>query len=104
MPRLTNALKHLLLASALLLSFVDATALAQAGPAQPMQKLPPELEAAIGESHEALRRILNGDPAGYAALFADRADITLGLRLNHSQNAMAVTSATPDRKLAASLS
>lgn len=78
MPRLTNALKHLLLASALLLSFVDATALAQAGPAQPMQKLPPELEAAIGESHEALRRILNGDPSGYAALFADRADITLG--------------------------
>ena len=38
----------------------------------------PELEAAISESHEALRRILNGDPAGYAALFADRADITHG--------------------------
>ena len=28
----------------------------------------------------------------------------IGLRLNHSQKAMAVTSATPDRKLAASLS
>lgn len=39
---------------------------------------PPALEAAITESHEALRKILNGDPSGYAALFADRADITLG--------------------------
>lgn len=41
-------------------------------------KVPPALEAAIGESHEALRKILNGDPTGYAALFADREDITLG--------------------------
>lgn len=40
--------------------------------------LPPALEAAVTQSHEALRRILNGDPAGYAALFADREDITLG--------------------------
>lgn len=39
---------------------------------------PPALEAAIAESHEALRKILNGDPSGYAALFADRSDITLG--------------------------
>ena len=39
---------------------------------------PPALEAAIAESHEALRKILNGDPSGYAALFADREDITLG--------------------------
>lgn len=38
----------------------------------------PALEAAIAESHEALRKILNGDPSGYAALFADREDITLG--------------------------
>lgn len=40
--------------------------------------LPPSLELAIAESHEALRKILNGDPSGYAALFADRDDITLG--------------------------
>ncbi len=39
---------------------------------------PPALEAAIADSHEALRKILNGDPSGYAALFADREDITLG--------------------------
>jgi len=41
-------------------------------------KAPPALEAVIAESHEALRKILNGDPSGYAALFADRGDITLG--------------------------
>lgn len=40
--------------------------------------LPPALEQAVTQSHEALRKILNGDPAGYAALFADRDDITLG--------------------------
>ncbi len=40
--------------------------------------LPPALEAAVAQSHEALRMILNGDPSGYAALFADREDITLG--------------------------
>jgi ketosteroid isomerase-like protein len=40
--------------------------------------VPPALEAAIEESHEALRKILNGDPSGYGALFADRDDITLG--------------------------
>ena len=36
------------------------------------------LEAAIAESHKALRAILNGDPKLYEALFADRDDITLG--------------------------
>ncbi|HTL57143.1 MAG TPA: nuclear transport factor 2 family protein [Candidatus Limnocylindrales bacterium] len=41
-------------------------------------KVPLALEAAIAESHEALRKILNGDPSGYAALFANRDDITLG--------------------------
>jgi uncharacterized protein (TIGR02246 family) len=41
-------------------------------------RVPPALEAVIDESHEALRKILNGDPSGYAALFADRDDITLG--------------------------
>ena len=40
--------------------------------------LPSGLEAAIAQSHEALRKILNGDPSGYAALFAEREDITLG--------------------------
>ena len=40
--------------------------------------MPKSLEPAIAESHEALRKILNGDPSGYAALFADRDDITLG--------------------------
>lgn len=40
--------------------------------------VPPALEATIAESHEALRKILNGDTSGYAALFADRDDITLG--------------------------
>ena len=41
-------------------------------------EVPPALEEVIAESHEALRKILNGDPSGYAALFADRDDITLG--------------------------
>ena len=36
------------------------------------------MEVAIEQSHEALRRILNGNPSGNAALFADRDDITLG--------------------------
>jgi ketosteroid isomerase-like protein len=45
-----------------------------AGPAA----TPPSFRATIAESREALRRILNGDPSGYVALFADREDITLG--------------------------
>lgn len=48
------------------------------GPVQAMDRLPAGLEATVAESHEALRRILNGDTSGYAALFADREDITLG--------------------------
>ena len=36
------------------------------------------LDAAIEQSHRALRAILNGDPKLYEDLFADRADITLG--------------------------
>jgi ketosteroid isomerase-like protein len=51
--------------------------LASAALAQP-PALPPALEQAVTESHEALRKILNGDPSGYAALFADSDDITLG--------------------------
>lgn len=58
---------------AILAAALLASTTATAAPA-----LPPALEAAITESHEALRRILNGDPSGYAALFADRDDITLG--------------------------
>ena len=40
--------------------------------------VPPALEVAIAQSHAALGKIVNGDPSGYAVLFADRADITLG--------------------------
>jgi hypothetical protein len=46
--------------------------------AEALTKLPPALETTIERSHEALRKILNGDPSGYAELFADRSDITLG--------------------------
>lgn len=49
----------------------------RAQPSRPLQ-LPPALEATVAQSHDALRLILNGDPSGYAALFADREDITLG--------------------------
>ena len=38
----------------------------------------PTLEAAVAQSHRALTAILNGDPKGYEALFADRENITLG--------------------------
>jgi hypothetical protein len=41
-------------------------------------KVPKSLEPVIAESHVALRKILNGDPSGYAALFSNRDDITLG--------------------------
>jgi uncharacterized protein (TIGR02246 family) len=37
-----------------------------------------EFEAAVAQSHRALTAILNGDPSLYAALFADREDVTLG--------------------------
>jgi ketosteroid isomerase-like protein len=45
-----------------------------AGPAA----TPSSFAPTIAESREALRKILNGDPSGYEALFADREDITLG--------------------------
>jgi hypothetical protein len=38
-------------------------------------KAPAALESVIAESHEALRKILNRDPSGYAALFANPKDI-----------------------------
>lgn len=67
-------------------SLLVAVALAAIGQAQTVSAqaiessvaLPRALEARIAESHEALRKILNGDPSGYAGLFADRDDITLG--------------------------
>ena len=64
------------------LALLAAMLLLGASPAwtqsDPVRQLPPALEAVIAESHDALRNILNGDPSGYAALFADRTDITLG--------------------------
>jgi len=38
----------------------------------------PAFEAAVAQSHRALAAILQGDPSLYAALFADRDDVTLG--------------------------
>jgi uncharacterized protein (TIGR02246 family) len=38
----------------------------------------PAFEAAVEQSHRALAAILNGDSSLYAALFADRDDVTLG--------------------------
>ena len=67
-----------LLLAAALLTLVAPPALAQTPETPSMRDVPSALEAVIDESHEALRKILNGDPSGYAALFADRDDITLG--------------------------
>lgn len=64
------------LAAMLSFNSVQSSA-AEASSAVPL-RVPPDLEAVIAQSHEALRQILNGDPSGYAALFADREDITLG--------------------------
>lgn len=66
-------LRPLLLGAAAFASFC-----APQGATASIVKAPPSLEAAIEQSHEALRKILNGDASGYAALFADRDDITLG--------------------------
>lgn len=60
------------------LAFVSFQSAAEAQPSAGAVQLPASLESAIAESHEALRKILNGDPSGYEALFADRDDITLG--------------------------
>ncbi len=73
----TNPRRWLLFLAALL-SLSAHLAPAQTLGAARIRHLPSALEAAITESHEALRKILNGDPSGYAALFADRDDITLG--------------------------
>lgn len=68
----------LLLLGAAALASVGLPQAVAARTTAPAVKLPSALEATIVESHEALRKILNGDPSGYAALFADRDDITLG--------------------------
>jgi ketosteroid isomerase-like protein len=64
-------------ASATLAIALAAPAASAQSPAADL-KASPKLEAAIAESHDALHKILNGDASGYAALFADREDITLG--------------------------
>jgi len=38
----------------------------------------PTLDVAVAQSHLALTAILNGDPKGYEALFADRENINRG--------------------------
>jgi uncharacterized protein (TIGR02246 family) len=64
--------------------FLQGMALALCLAAAPVQAAPAQaapaggLEAAIAQSHVALAAILNGDPTKYAALFADRDDVTLG--------------------------
>lgn len=78
MVRRTSARSRALLLAIALVSAGAPSAAAPVDATAAQQQLPPALEAAIGESREALRRILNGDPSGYAALFADRPDVTLG--------------------------
>lgn len=78
MFNLKNAARRWLLFFAVLMSLGGPPTLAQTSGAAQTRQLPPALEAEIDASHEALRKILNGDPSGYIALFADRPDITLG--------------------------
>ena len=73
-----NTAKQWLFIVTALVSLGSPSATAQTSSAAATQSVPPRLEATVAESHEALRKILNGDPSGYAALFADRDDITLG--------------------------
>ena len=73
-----SKMKVALLGLAAMVSFSPVHALADEASTAEVTQLPAELEAVIAESHEALRLILNGDSSGYAALFADRDDITLG--------------------------
>ena len=78
MFRWANTAKRWLFIVAALVSLGSPSAMAQTPGAAQTQSVPLRLEATVAESHEALRKILNGDPSGYAALFADRDDITLG--------------------------
>ena len=72
------SVKLALLGAAMLVLLAPFQLSAQETREDAVVKVPPALEAAIAESHEALRKILNGDPSGYASLFAERDDITLG--------------------------
>jgi ketosteroid isomerase-like protein len=74
----TKVTAKLLLLYAGTFGLLSAAQVAPAYAATSIMKGPAALESAIAESHEALRKILNGDPSGYAALFANREDITLG--------------------------
>jgi uncharacterized protein (TIGR02246 family) len=76
---MTNSkMKLFLLGMVATMSFCPAQQLMAEPTTSEAMHVPADLEAVISESHEALRLILNGDPSGYAALFADREDITLG--------------------------
>ncbi len=77
---MTNSqVKLVLLGSAAILAFSPVhSSMAEPTTTSETMRVPADLELVITESHEALRLILNGDPSGYAALFADREDITLG--------------------------
>jgi uncharacterized protein (TIGR02246 family) len=76
---MTNSkMKLFLLGMAATMSFCPAQQLMAEPTTSEAMHVPADLEVVISESHEALRLILNGDPSGYAALFADREDITLG--------------------------
>ena len=61
-----------------MLVLLGAILLTLQAPAQNAPAPDSRLAAAIEQSHRALASILNGDPRGYEALFADREDITLG--------------------------
>ena len=78
MFRWANITKQWLYIVVSLVSLGSPSATAQTPGAAQTQSVPPELEAVIDESDKALHEILNGGPSGYAALFADRDDITLG--------------------------
>lgn len=62
------------------MKLIQSAALAVALMAAPTAATPadPAFEAAVEQSHRALAAILQGDPSLYAALFADRDDVTLG--------------------------
>jgi ketosteroid isomerase-like protein len=75
MKRLLNLVLLLVVTASGFISVSQAALGKEIGSAE---RSPPAFEAAVAESREALRRILNGDTSGYAALFADREDITLG--------------------------
>jgi len=58
------SVKLALVGAAMLVSLAPFQLSAQETRKDAVVKVPPALEAAIAESHEALRKILNGDPSG----------------------------------------